>query len=60
MNGLDILLLLLIGAAVLLALRKIRSDRRNGKSCLSCGGSCAGSCAGCSVNCRKRTEDNHT
>ena len=56
MNGLDILLLLLIGAAVLLALRKIRSDRRNGKSCLSCGGSYAG----CSVNCRKRTEDNHT
>ena len=56
MNGLDILLLLLIGAAVLTALRKIRRDRRNGKSCLSCGGSCAG----CSVNCRKRTEDNHT
>ena len=56
MNGLDILLLLLIGAAVLLALRKIRSDRRNGKSCLSCGGSCAG----CRKKKKKRMEDNHT
>ena len=56
MNGLDILLLFLIGAALLAAVRKIRSDRRNGKSCLSCGGSCAG----CSMYCKKRMEDNHT
>ena len=33
---LDILLVLLIAAAVLLALRKIVRDRRRGKSC-SCG-----------------------
>ena len=56
MNGLDLLLLFLIGAALLAAVRKIRSDRRNGKGCLSCGGSCAG----CSINCGKRTEENHT
>ena len=56
MNGLDILLLLLIGAAVLTALRTVRGDRRDGKRCCSRGGSSAG----CSMYCKKRMEDNHT
>ncbi len=53
MNGLDILLLFLIITAMLLALRRIRSDRRKGKGCLSCGGSCGG----CGLNCSSRTEE---
>ena len=47
MNGWDIILILLIGAAFLLAVRKVRKDMKSGSSCLSCGGSCAG-CSGCS------------
>ena len=51
MNLIDYLLLLLIAGAVILALRKIHKDRKNGKSC-SCGSSsCSGSCAGCSAKC---------
>ncbi|MBQ9249149.1 MAG: FeoB-associated Cys-rich membrane protein [Oscillospiraceae bacterium] len=55
MNTLDILLLVLIAAAVVLAIRKIRSDRRNGKGCLSCGGNCAG----CGLDCHARKEREH-
>ena len=47
MNGWDIFLILLIGAAFLLALRKVRKDMKSGNGCLSCGGNCAG-CSGCS------------
>ena len=50
MNGLDIFLLVLIAAALALAVRKLRLDRKKGKGCLSCGGNCAG----CTVNCEKR------
>ena len=53
MNALDILLLVLIAAAVVLALRKIHRDRRSGKGCLSCGGDCAG----CSLACGQKKGD---
>ena len=52
MNTLDMILLALIAAAVVLAIRKIRSDRRQGKGCLSCGGNCAG----CGMDCGQRKE----
>ena len=42
MNGWDILLLILVFAALMLAVRKVHRDRKNGKGCLSCGGNCAG------------------
>ena len=41
-------MILLIGAAFLLAVRKVRKDMKSGCSCLGCGGSCAG-CSGCSA-----------
>ena len=47
MNGWDIFLILLIGAAFVLAVRKVRKDMKSSSGCLSCGGSCAG-CSGCS------------
>ena len=37
-----ILLLILVFAALMLAVRKVHRDRKNGKGCLSCGGNCAG------------------
>ena len=42
MNGWDILLILLITASVVLALRHIHLDRKKGKGCLGCSGNCAG------------------
>ena len=48
MNRWDIILILLIGAAFVLAVKKVRKDMKSGSSCLSCGGSCAG-CSGCST-----------
>ena len=54
MNGWDILLLILIAVILILAVRKIRSDRRSGKGCLSCGGNCAG----CSAMCSNRKDPN--
>ena len=44
MNIADVLILIAVACAALLAVRKIVRDRRSGKSC-SCG--CGGSCAGC-------------
>ncbi len=52
MSLLDILLLVLLAAAVGLALRSIRAARRKGKGCLGCGGQCAG----CAAPCSKREE----
>ena len=47
MNGLDIILTILITAVVILALRKIHKDRKNGTSCLGCGGNCSSCSMGC-------------
>ena len=55
MNGWDIILILLIGAAFLLAVRKVRKDMKSGSSCLSCGGSCAG-CSDCSAGVAGRAD----
>ena len=49
MNVVDYILLIVLAAVVVLALRKIIRDRRSGKLC-SCGdgsGRCGGRCAGC-------------
>lgn len=46
MSGLDILLLAVILLAVALAVRKVRKDRKQGKTC-GC------DCANCSRNCGK-------
>ncbi|MCR5089353.1 MAG: FeoB-associated Cys-rich membrane protein [Oscillospiraceae bacterium] len=43
----DILLLIVIAAAVALAIRKIYRDRKQGKSCMSCGGNCSVCSQGC-------------
>ena len=45
MHMIDILLVLLIAAAVFLAFRIMYRNRRSGNGCLGCSG---GSCAGCS------------
>lgn len=50
MNALDYLLLLLLAAVIVLAIWKIRSDRRQGKGC-------GGNCAGCMLDCGKKHED---
>ena len=47
MNGLDILLILLITSAVILALRKIHRDRKNGTGCPGCRGNCSSCGMGC-------------
>lgn len=49
MNGLDIILLILLAAIIILAVRRIRADRRSGKGCLGC----SGNCALCSGNCSR-------
>ncbi len=54
MNGLDIILILLIGAAVVLAARKIRRDFKEGNAC-SCGG--GSSCSGCTRSCGRRKDN---
>ena len=48
MNGLDILLILLITTVVILALRKIHRDKKNGTGCLGCGSNCSSCGMGCS------------
>lgn len=48
MNTWDMILIFMIAAAFLLAVRKVRKDMKSGCSCLGCGGSCAG-CSGCSA-----------
>lgn len=45
MNPVDILLLVLIAAAVILAVRSVYRAKKSGKSC-SCGGDCS-RCSGC-------------
>ena len=42
MNALDVFLIIVLAAVFVLAIIKIHKDRKNGKGCLSCGGSCAG------------------
>ena len=42
MNAVDVFLIIVLAAIFVLAIIKIHKDRRNGKGCLSCGGSCAG------------------
>ena len=53
MNVLDVFLLILHAVAVVLAVRKIHTDRKMGKGCLSCGGNCRG----CNLNCAHKKED---
>ncbi len=50
MNILDIFLILLIALVFFLALRKIHRDRKNGRSCLGCGGNCNS----CGLDCRQQ------
>ncbi len=47
MSALDYLLLVLLAAVIVLAIRKIHSDRRQGKGC-------GGNCAGCMLDCEKK------
>ncbi len=57
MNGIDILLTAVIAAVVILAVRKMYKDRKNGKLC-SCGESgCDGNCGSCGAGCARRGED---
>ncbi|MBR3397130.1 MAG: FeoB-associated Cys-rich membrane protein [Lachnospiraceae bacterium] len=53
MNGLDILLIIIIAAAVALAVRRLRADRKKGKLCPGC----SDGCSACSAGCRQRRED---
>ena len=49
MHLIDIILILLLACAVILALRHIRRMRRSGWAC--CSGGCTGSCASCGADC---------
>ena len=51
MSGIDWILIVLIAAAVVLALRSMRRH----KGC-SCGPGCSGSCAACTQSCARRAE----
>lgn len=56
MNVMDILLLAVIAAGVVLVVRKMIRDKKEGKSCCgcSCGGSCGSSHCGCGEQEEKR------
>ncbi len=58
MNGVDIVIIILIAAAVILAVLGIRKSRRNGNSC--CGNSCSGNCAHCGASCKKAENTNES
>ena len=63
MNALDIILLLLMAAVIILAIRQIRADRRNGKSCLGCGGNCSScgiNCSSCGINSPHDRKETHS
>lgn len=49
MNLLDVFLIVLLAAVFAWALYIIRSNRKNGRSCHSCGGDCC--------SCRKQNDD---
>ena len=50
MNAADLILLVLLAAAVFFALRHIRKIRKSGCSCGNAGG-CTGDCASCRAGC---------
>ena len=54
MNPWDVILVLLIAAAVCGALRSILRQRREGNAC--CGSGCSGSCGTCNAACSSRKE----
>ena len=54
MNMIDILLLAAIAAGVVLVVRKMIRNRKEGKSC--CGCSCGGSCGSGHCGCEKQEE----
>ena len=51
----DIIVLSILGAVVLLAVRSMLKAKKSGgcAGCSKCSGGCAGGCAGCSYNCSK-------
>jgi hypothetical protein len=52
MNFWDILILLAVAAAIVLALLRIRGQKKSGKGC--CGTSaCSGHCENCGFTCKK-------
>ena len=56
LNIWDIVILIVVAAVVGLAVFRIVSDRRKGKSCCGCGAdskACTGNCAGCRMHCEK-------
>ena len=56
MNAIDILLIVILAFAVILALRRVHKMRRSGCSCCSEGdpGGCTGSCASCGASCSRK------